>query len=274
MELLEKYLADCDDNTESEEELAVVDSDAESAQVARDHSPLSACDLIRWAYEVKRKTWYHNDQNEDEIPFVVVGERSYDTKVEANEVASEEIYCVHEDHWYNPGSHGFLLEPVDGMIRQKFWDAERTTSIIVDRFLLGADNSVMPQSKREWLPRYIYAIKEVVESEPSSDTDSEGQIADFGREHAALRDSDEYFTLLSDANRAAAEYVLKRHVNATQTYKMDDVLWRKEQEKRLWDLLEKAEAQSEPLRWEGQYRSREGTILVYVKKGEVKGPRN
>jgi len=66
------------------------DSEAElDSEDEQENSSVTSDDFCHWEYQVKRKTWAHNE-NEEDIPYAVCGSLSYAALEDANMAASQE----------------------------------------------------------------------------------------------------------------------------------------------------------------------------------------
>jgi hypothetical protein len=240
-------------------------------------------DEVYYLYVVLRKHWSEYEVEDKEyISWIKVGDKPYyDTLVEANNAAKEELYVKREGIGIYDCPQGLSQVTIDssndGMVYQSWKNLKDgiTTEIKVDRQIYHKHKSgnPKPMRKHHFLPKILYEIK--ILERYTIHGSQEGEI-DADEDVECMHDGKDIYTLLDMANLDAAR---KFHQwGKERSMRIDDVLNDEKYEAELEELFEYARSLGgkEKFKKEKRMYTNEGAkeVKVFIEEKFLKGPRN
>ncbi|KAI9671001.1 MAG: hypothetical protein M1831_005086 [Alyxoria varia] len=277
------------DESASEPEPEPTAAEAEETVASREPSPITDADKCHFAYQILRKTW-PTDEDDADYEWSRI-EPTYTSLEEANRAAADEFRHERRDanvQIWPMRSHKWEFDELG----QSHWHGESANGyylrVSVDRYLRTFHDAQLPESKKGWLPRKIYAVLQKV---TSFQVDSDGGMATnnidphskptenvLSTNTAVLKWA---YTIQDMANREASKSFqqLKASLDPTRGRKrMDAVIAEQKETDKLLDSLEKREENfwaeavvEDDDAMSGSARTR---YEVFVAEDTLKGARN
>jgi hypothetical protein len=245
-----------------------------SANAIREASPVCEEDQYHWAYQVWRKSWKF-DEDCERVDWFLCGKVAYTSLGEANAAAGQEILFNRLGMAINPNVRRWSrnLDVYD----MAHFEAELPNGYIqvkVDRFLHNRFSGQLPTSKIGWLKKTGWDIvrKTTTKVDNLRDDGSEEATGSSFEAQAQVEVVDGVYTILDEANRQAGELFLELKAPKASR-RMDDIILRTKEQKRLQALFAVLDEGNEPFR-EIYVKNYCVTIEVYVQERQLKGPRN
>jgi hypothetical protein len=275
---LRAYIATLDDDPSSE-----LEDEPKPEELKREDSPITHDDQYHWAYQVKRKTWSHED-NEEEIDWFVCS-KVYASLDKANDAAGQEILHQREGLTTGADSRVFSRELDENDMAHYYVELpEGYIRVKVDRFLRARMSGCFPEHKSGWLNKTGWDIfcKTITTTTVSGIEDEDL----FGAETSESQDfelGDNIYTVMGEANHQAGEMVLEM-LAPKASMRMDDIFKRAEEQKRIYPLLDQLERSKMPFNdtvtvaerkmVDGEQFTITRTSTIWVQERRIVGPRN
>jgi len=274
-EAFQAYLANLEDDVSDAEEPSEHDehgSDVEEVQ--RDESPVADGDAYHWEYQIKRKTWMA-DEDENDLQWFVCGDSSYSSLIQANAAAGQEILKEREGLGLGPSVRRWSHELDENDMAQYYAvTPEGHIKVIVNRFLRNPTEGKWPTSKLGWIKKHVYLIWQKTKTKAAKPFEHDELFEEPMEQPDTVTTEliDGCYTILDEANREAGRLNLAMTTNA-KSQRMDDQLKRAEAQKKMRERLDELESKKEAFRQEVKM-AEERTIELWVEMRELKGPRN
>lgn len=282
-ETFQAYLASLEDDVSVVEEPSEhLEGDSEGnsesedviKEAQKEDSPFADSDNYHWEYQIKRKTWL-TEEDENEVQWFVCGDSDYSSLVQANAAAGQEILKERDGMGLGPSVRRWSHELNENDMAQYHAETpEGHIKVIVDRFLRNPTEGKWPTSKLGWIKKQVYLIwqKTRVRSIKPGEHDELFEEPQEPTGTVTLEMVDGCYTILDEANREAGRLVLTMTTNAVSR-RMDDQLKRAEAQKKMRERLDELESKKEAFREEVKL-GEERVVELWVEERMLKGPRN
>jgi hypothetical protein len=245
-------------------------ADMEDVWEHREPSPVSPSDALHYEYEIKRKTWAHNDV-EEATEWTVVGPKYHSIEA-ANRAASEEVRRERDGLSFGLHSRDYRVTKDRYGMDHHFHSCEvGKFRVLVQRRLVQPSEGKVPGSKVGWVPKNVYDVRvvETVRAETGEGEEPEGDdeeaLENLGMYQGSL------YTSLEMANRAARRAML-RFTTDVDSARIDDALRRVAEEKRLEELVEGLNLEGKCFRETQPVGGK--MVTVWVEERALRGARN